>query len=177
MKQIFQMFFCFLKIGAFTFGGGYAMIPLIEKEFVDNKGWISKDDFVDIIVLSQSLPGALAVNSSLFVGYKIRGVIGALLALLGVVIPSFCIIIIISILFVKFRNNPIVIQGFNGIKAAVPMLVLFAIISLGKSLKKNIPTLSIMVISIFLLLYFNLHPIFLIILSINCGIIFFRKKV
>jgi len=177
MKQIFQMFFCFFKIGAFTFGGGYAMIPLIEKEFVDNKGWISKDDFVDIIVLSQSLPGALAVNSSLFVGYKIRGVLGAILALLGVVIPSFFIIIIISILFVKFRNNPIVIQGFNGIKAAVPMLVLFAIISLSKSLKKNIPTLSIMAISIFLLLYFNLHPIFLILFSIFCGIIFFRKKV
>lgn len=177
MRQIFQMFFCFFKIGAFTFGGGYAMIPLIEKEFVDNKGWISKDDFVDIIVLSQSLPGALAVNSSLFVGYKIRGVIGAILALLGVVIPSFFIIIIISILFVKFRNNPIVNQGFNGIKAAVPMLVLFAIISLSKSLKKNIPTLSIMVISIFLLLYFNLHPIFLILFSIFCGIIFFRKKV
>ncbi|MCM1990336.1 chromate transporter [Oceanirhabdus seepicola] len=177
MRQIFQMFFCFFKIGAFTFGGGYAMIPLIEKEFVDNKGWISKDDFVDIIVLSQSLPGALAVNSSLFVGYKICGVLGAILALLGVVIPSFCIIIIISILFMKFRDNPIVIQGFNGIKAAVPMLVLFAIISLSKSLKKNIPTLSIMVISIFLLLYFNLHPIFLIIFSIFCGIIFFRKKV
>ncbi len=177
MKQLFEMFFCFFKIGAFTFGGGYAMIPLIEKEFVDNKGWISKDDFVDIIVLSQSLPGALAINSSLFVGYKIFGVIGAIIALLGVVIPSFFIIIVISMLFVKFRNNPIVVQGFNGIKAAVPMLVLFAIISLSKSLKKNIPTLLIMVISIFLLLYFNLHPILLILFSIFCGIIFFRKKV
>lgn len=177
MKKIIEMFLCFLRIGAFTFGGGYAMIPLIEKEFVDNKNWISKEDFVDIIVLSQSLPGALAVNSSLFVGYKIFGVVGAVLALLGVVIPSFTIIIVISLLFVKFRQNPIVNSAFNGIKSAVPMLILFAIISLGKSLKKNVPTITILLISVFLLLYFNLHPILLIIFSIICGIIFLERNV
>lgn len=177
MKTIIEMFLTFLRIGAFTFGGGYAMIPLIEKEFVENKKWISKTDFVDIIVLSQSLPGALAVNSSLFVGYKIKGVLGAIVALLGVVIPSFSIIILISILFMKFRNDPTVNSAFMGITAAVPMLILSAILSLGKSLKKDKPTILILIASVFVLLYFNLHPILLIVMAIILGLLFFRKKV
>ncbi|MDZ4957383.1 chromate transporter, partial [Clostridium perfringens] len=105
MGKILEMFISFFKIGAFTFGGGYAMIPLIEEEVVKNKKWIEKDDFIDILVVSQSLPGALSVNCSIFIGYRIGGFIGAIMALLAVVLPSFLIIIIIAAFFMQFRNN------------------------------------------------------------------------
>jgi chromate transporter len=124
MRKILEMFISFLKIGAFTFGGGYAMIPLIEEEVVKNKKWIEKEEFIDILVVSQSLPGALAVNCSIFLGYKIGGVIGGIMALLAVVLPSFLIIIIIAAFFMQFRDNYYVNAAFKGITAAVPMLVL-----------------------------------------------------
>ena len=108
MHKLFTMFFSFFKIGAFTFGGGYAMIPLIQAEVVDKQEWISEEDFLDIVVISQSFPGALAVNTSVFIGYKISGIIGAIIALLGVVIPSFSIILVIAHFFLQFRNNNLI---------------------------------------------------------------------
>ena len=93
MKKIWQMFISFFKIGAFTFGGGYAMIPIIEEEVVNKRKWITKEEFMDILVVSQSFPGAMAVNCSTFVGYKIGGIIGGIMGLLGVVLPSFIIIL------------------------------------------------------------------------------------
>lgn len=177
MKKLFEMFWSFFKIGAFTFGGGYAMIPLIEAEVVTNKKWISKDDFMDIIVVSQSFPGALAVNCSTFIGYKLGGIIGAIMALLGVVLPSFTIIIIIAAFFMQFRNNNIVDLVFKGISAAVPMLVLVAVVSLSKSLKKNYLNLIIIITSIVLILFFKVHPVIVVLLSALYGIIFLRKKV
>ncbi len=177
MKKLFEMFWSFFKIGAFTFGGGYAMIPLIEAEVVTKKKWISKDDFMDIIVVSQSFPGALAVNCSTFIGYKLGGIIGAIMALLGVVLPSFTIIIIIAAFFMQFRNNNIVDLVFKGISAAVPMLVLVAVVSLSKSLKKNYLNLIIIITSIVLILFFKVHPVIVVLLSALYGIIFLRKKV
>ncbi|MGV2794845.1 chromate transporter, partial [Clostridium perfringens] len=140
MRKILEMFISFFKIGAFTFGGGYAMIPLIEEEVVKNKKWIEKEEFIDILVVSQSLPGALAVNCSIFLGYKIGGVIGGIMALLAVVLPSFLIIIIIAAFFMQFRDNYYVNAAFKGITAAVPMLVLVGAVSLSKGLPKNTRT-------------------------------------
>lgn len=136
MNKIIEMFIAFFKIGAFTFGGGYAMIPLIEEEVVNNKKWLEKEEFMDVLVVSQSLPGALAVNCSIFLGYKIGGLIGAIMALLAVILPSFIIIIIIAAFFMQFRNNYYVNAAFKGITAAVPMLVLVGAISLSKGLEK-----------------------------------------
>lgn len=96
MLKYLKMFWSFFKIGAFTFGGGYAMIPLIEEEVVNKNSWISKEDFLDILVISQSFPGALAVNCSTFIGYKINNLPGAILALLGTILPSFFIILCIA---------------------------------------------------------------------------------
>lgn len=177
MKKSLELFLSIFKIGIFTFGGGYAMIPLIEEEVVVNKGWISKEEFLDILVVSQSLPGALAVNTSVFLGYKIGGFIGAMVALLAVILPSFLIILIIAVFFMKFRDNYYVNAAFKGITAAVPMLVLIGAISLSKGLEKNIRTLITIIVGIIALAFFNIHPVLVIIISGLYGVIFLKKQV
>lgn len=177
MKKLLNMFWTFFKIGAFTFGGGYAMIPLIEAEVVSKKQWLSKEDFLDIIVISQTFPGALAVNSSIFIGYRIGGLLGAIIGLLGVILPSFFIIICIAVFFMKFRDYYYVDLIFRGISAAVPMLIVIAVVSLSKSLKKNYVNLIIILISIVSILFLNIHPVIVILLSALYGIIFLGKKV
>lgn len=177
MKELLEMYKTFFKIGAFTLGGGYAMIPLIEEEFVNKKKWIEKEDFMDVLVVSQSLPGALAVNCSTFLGYKIGGLAGAITALLGVVMPSFLMITVIAAFFMKFRYNTYVNAAFQGINAAVPMLVLFGAISLTKGVKRNLRNLIIGLVALGLLMIFDLNPSFVIILSALYGVAFLRKKV
>lgn len=177
MNKILTMFLTFLKIGAFTFGGGYAMIPLIETEVVDKRHWIDKEEFLDIIVISQTFPGALAVNSSIFIGYKIGGIIGAILALMGVVLPSFFIILIVAHFFLQFRNNPIIDLVFKGISAAVPMLILVAVTSLSKSINKNIANLFIVIITVIGISVLDIHPMLIILFSGIYGTVFLRKKV
>jgi len=177
MKKLFSMFLSFLKIGAFTFGGGYAMIPLIQAEVVDNKRWITEDDFLDILVISQSFPGAIAVNTSIFIGYKIQGIRGAVLALLGTILPSFLIILLVASYFMQFRDNYYVNLVFKGIAAAVPVMVLIAVVNLSKSIKKNYTNFFIITIVVLSISYFNIHPVLVILLSGLYGFIFFRKKV
>lgn len=177
MKIIFDIFLSIFKIGAFTFGGGYAMIPLIEEEVVKNKGWLSKEEFVDILVVAQSLPGALAVNTSVFLGYKISGIFGAITALLAVVLPSFFIILLIAMFFMQFRSNYYVNAAFKGITAAVPILVLIGAVSLAKGLEKNSRTVITIIISLVVLMFFDIHPVIVIIISGVYGAIFLRKKV
>ncbi|ATD53983.1 chromate transporter [Clostridium chauvoei] len=177
MQKVIEMFISFFKIGAFTFGGGYAMIPLIEAEVVNKKAWLSKEEFMDILVVAQSFPGALAVNCSIFLGYKIGGFLGALMALLAVVLPSFMIILVIASFFMQFRNNYYVNAAFKGITAAVPMLVLIGAISLSKGLEKNKRTIITIIVALVALEVFNLHPIIVILASAIYGIIFLRKKV
>ena len=177
MKKLFSMFISFFKIGAFTFGGGYAMVPLIQTEVVDNKKWIDKEEFLDILVIAQSFPGALAVNTSIFIGYKIGGVLGAIMALLGTVLPSFIIITLIAKFFMQFRNNYYVDLAFKGISAAVPMLVLVGAISLSKGLPKNIRTIVTIIVGLLALIVFNIHPVLVIIISGVYGAIFLREKV
>ncbi|MBU3104817.1 chromate transporter [Clostridium gasigenes] len=177
MSKLIEMFRVFFKIGAFTFGGGYAMIPLIEEEVVINKKWIEKQEFMDILVVSQSLPGALAINCSVFLGYKIAGFLGAIIALLAVIIPSFLIIIVIAAFFMQFRDNYYVNAAFKGITAAVPMLVLIGAISLGKGLEKNMRTAITIILAFIALVIFHIHPILVIIISAIYGIIFLKKKV
>lgn len=177
MRKLIELFISIFKIGAFTFSGGYAMIPLIEEEVVKNKKWLSKDEFVDILVVAQSLPGALAVNTSIFLGYKISGVLGALIALMAVILPSFFIILIIAVFFMQFRDNYYVNAAFKGITAAVPMLVLVGAVSLSKGLQKNIRTIITIVIALVALIVFNIHPVIVIIISGVYGAIFLREKV
>ena len=108
MKFYFDLFFSFFKIGAFTLGGGYVMIPLIEKEVVDSRKWIQQDDFTDMLTLAQSAPGPIAINTAVFVGYKTKGFIGLIAAVSGVIIPSFVAILLIAMFFTDIKDNAVV---------------------------------------------------------------------
>lgn len=175
MTELIIMFLSFFKIGAFTFGGGYAMIPLIEREVVGNKKWISKDEFTDILVISQSFPGAMPVNSSLFIGYKLGGVVGAIMALLGVILPSFLIILLIGMFFTRFRDIQIVDNIFKGITGAVPVLVLLAVKSLSKSVNKNLINLIIIVLTVVGITVLDIHPVIIILISAAYGILISKE--
>ena len=177
MKKLIELFISIFKIGAFTFGGGYAMIPLIEEEVVNNKGWLSKEEFVDILIVAQSLPGALAVNTSIFLGYKISGILGAITTLIAVILPSFFIILIIAIFFMQFRDNYYINAAFQGITAAVPILVLVGAISLSRGLSKNLRTILTIIIALIALIFFNIHPVLVVVISGVYGAIFLREKV
>ncbi|MEG1254790.1 chromate transporter [Clostridium sp.] len=176
MKKLLNMFITFFKIGSFTFGGGYAMIPLIEREVVDKNSWISKDEFIDIIAISQSFPGALAINSCTFIGYKIGGTLGAVLGLLGVALPSFIIILFIAIAFSKFRNMYIIELIFKGINAAVPILILVGVNSLAKVLDKTATNIVIIIITILLTIFLNVNPVYIILIAAIYGIFINRNN-
>lgn len=126
-ERLWQLFVTFFKIGAFTFGGGYAMIPLIQKEAVEKQKWITDDDILEIIAIAESTPGPIAINSATFVGYRTCGVLGALCATLGVVLPSFMVILAISYVLRQFQDIKAVQYAFNGIRAGVLALLFKAL--------------------------------------------------
>lgn len=136
-KKIGQLFLTFLKIGAFTFGGGYAMIPLIQKETVETKKWITDDDILEIVAIAESTPGPIAVNSATFVGYRVAGVFGAIAATLGVVLPSFAAISLISLVLSEFEHLKPVKYAFFGIRAGVLALLVKALVSMIKKTEKK----------------------------------------
>ena len=128
------LFLTFVKIGMFTIGGGYAMIPLIEREVV-NRGWLNKQDFIDLFAVTQSLPGIFAVNISIFVGYKLKKITGSIICALGTILPSFFIILGIALFFNHFQDNVWVVKVFNGIRPAVVALILVPCLSAAQALK------------------------------------------
>ena len=136
-KRLLTLFLSFLKIGAFTFGGGYAMIALIENEFVSKKKWLTQPEFLDMVALAESTPGPVAINSATYIGYKCAGLLGASLATLAVCLPSFLIIYIISLFFDKFLSLTYVTYAFRGIQVCVVYLILTAGLKLLKALPKT----------------------------------------
>ena len=137
VKRSLRLFLCMLKIGLFTFGGGYAMIALLEDEFVSRKKWLSKDEFLDMLAIAESTPGPIAINSATYIGYKVGGVFGSAMATIGVCIPSFVIIFIISLFFDAFLKIKEVQYAFKGIQVCVTYLILSAGIKMLKGIKKN----------------------------------------
>ena len=132
--MLWQLFISFLKIGAFTFGGGYAMVPLIEREVIDKKGWVKREDFLDLLTIAQSAPGPIALNTAVFVGYRISGLKGALSALMGIVLPAFTIILLVAIFFADIRDNQYVDAAFKAMRPAVVALIVAPIVGLAKSM-------------------------------------------
>ena len=153
-----------MKIGGFTFGGGYAMIPLIQRETVENKKWIGEDDILDIVALAESTPGPIAINAATFVGYKVGGFFGAFFATFGVILPSFVIILAISMVLERFRELKAVQYAFEGIRAGVLALILKALFGMYKKVKKSILAYVIMALALLICAFFDV-PVIIVILS------------
>lgn len=169
-KLYLELFKVFFKIGAFTFGGGYAMIPLIEEEIVTNKNWVKKEDIFDLFAISQSIPGAIAVNTSTLVGYKIAGRLGALFATLGVILPSFVIISSIATFFVKISDSQVVEAIFTGINGAVIVLILMAAIKILKIAIHDSLSVIIIIATVLIILLTNISPAFIILAGAIIGL-------
>lgn len=170
MKKLTQLFFTFLKIGAFTFGGGYAMIALLENEFIEKKKWIDREEFLNMVAVAESTPGPVAVNSATYLGYRVGGVAGAALSTLAVSIPSFVIIYLISLFFDKFLSLTYVAYAFKGIQVCVVYLIASAGVRMFKGLEKNmfnyvILGLVIVVMTVFSITAVSFSSIFYIVIS------------
>ncbi len=163
-----------MKIGAFTFGGGWAMIPLIEREVVTKHKWISQEEFLDELAVAQSLPGILAVNISVLVGNKLRGLRGSLTAALGTILPSFLIILLIAIFFVNIYDNPTVVSIFKGIRPAVVALILVPVFTTAKSAKLNKYTFIIPIIVALAIWWCGVSPIYCIIAGALGGYAYYK---
>lgn len=173
--MIFNLFIAFAKVGAFTLGGGYAMVPVIQSEVVDKRGWIGKEEFIDILAVAQSTPGALAINMSSFIGYRKSGIVGAIAATLGCVMPSFLSILIIAMFLTRFMDVKIVQRAFMGIRPAVAALIAFSVYKIGKGSKIRKWWYMIAVVAFGLVVFAKTDPILVILLAAVWGFTFGRR--
>ena len=167
MNKNLELFLSFMKIGAFTFGGGYAMIPLIQREVCTNKKWMDEKEISDIVTISESTPGPIAINAATFVGYRTNSFIGACAATIGVVLPSFLIISLISFILNEFKSFRAVGYAFMGIRAAVLALILKALWMMFKSTKKNAFSFALMGTALILTAFLKIDAVFVV---IGCGL-------
>lgn len=163
--SLLQIFSVFAKIGAFTIGGGYAMIPIIQDEIV-KRGWLPEEELPDIIALAQSAPGILAVNMSIFAGYRLRGIKGSIAATLGSVIPSFLIILLIAMVFTNYQDNPVVVKIFKGIRPVVVSLIAVPMINMAKKNNKTWWAWAISIITLLSVCLLNISPIYILLVVI-----------
>lgn len=170
-KKILKLFLTFLRIGAFTFGGGYAMIPLIREEIVENHKWATDEDILEIIAIAESTPGPIAINSATFIGYRVAGFWGSFFATFGVVLPSFVIISAISLLLNEFQNITAVKYAFFGIRAGVLALILKALYTMYKKVNKNAISYIIMALSFVLTAVLDINVLIVIVLCAIIGLV------
>ena len=176
IKGYLSLFLTMLKIGLFTFGGGYAMIALLENEFVAKKKWLGKDEFLDVAAIAESTPGPIAINAATYIGYKNAGIIGSMIATLGICIPSFVIIYAISLFFDAFLSLTLVAYAFKGIQICVVYLILTAGLKMLKQMKKTVFNIIIISITLICMVAFSLFAvkfstIFYILISGICGVV------
>ena len=181
IKICFRLFWIFFKIGAFTFGGGYAMIPLIQRETVETHHMIEESDILDIVAIAESTPGPIAVNSATFIGYQAAGVLGSLSATFGVVLPSFVIILLISFFLRQFMEIAVIRYAFAGIRAGVLALVIKAFVSMYKQCPKGIVAYVIATLAFLLSVFTNIGVLYIIIgaalVGLLCDLLFGNKEV
>lgn len=168
--MILTLFLTFLKIGAFTFGGGYAMIPLIQRDVAEKRGWISDEDILEIVAIAESTPGPIAINCATFVGYRVAGFWGALCSTLGVVLPSFVVISLISLVLRQFESLEIVKYAFFGIRAGVLALICKALLNMYKKCPKGIFSYCVMASSLVLAAFTGVNLFYIIIGCAVAGI-------
>ena len=162
MASYWQIFTVFAKIGAFTIGGGYAMLSIIQKEIV-SRGWLKDEDFTDIVTLAQSAPGLLAVNISIFTGYRLRGTKGSVIATLGCILPPFAIILAIAMAFSGYQDNPTVIKIFKGIRPVVVALIAVPMLNMAKKANRTWWTRTLSAVALGLVAFLKVSPIYILI--------------
>lgn len=167
-------FLTFFKIGLFTIGGGYAMIPLIEAEIIEKKKWVGKEEFLDLMAIAQSCPGVFAINIAIFIGYRLRRVKGAIVSCIGTALPSFIIILLIALFFHQFKDNEIIAAAFRGIRPAVVALIAVPTYNLAKKAKLNRYTFWVPIVSALLIWQLGVSPILIIIAAGIAGYILGR---
>ena len=163
--SLLGMFFTFAKIGLFTLGGGYAMVPIMEKEIVDRKGWLTHEEFMDILIVAQSTPGLFAINMASHIGNKARGVLGGVIGSLGVALPSIVVILLIAMFFRTFKDNIYIEKIFMGIRPAVVALIASPCFSMSRTAKISIYNLWIPVVACILITAFGVSPIWIILVA------------
>lgn len=169
MIIIFDLFVIFFKIGLFTFGGGYAMLPLLRKDIVEKKHWCEEDEIIDYYSLSQVLPGLIAVNVAGLVGYKVKGKLGVLTSVIGMITPSIIVILLIATVMSNIMHNEYVIHALAGVKVATIILILETIVSLWRKSVSNAFGLGVFMASLAFLIAFSVSPIYLIVISSAFG--------
>lgn len=174
LKKLIKLFLVFFKIGVISFGGGYGMIIVMKKELVE-KGLATEDEFIDALTIAETVPGALAVNLSIAQAGMLAGNIGAIVAFIGVVLPSFLCILLLSSIFNKYKDNPYVRQFMEGTKPAVLALILMSFLDLLKNVKKNIITIILMITTVVMTAFLEIHPIITLIILGIIGFIFTKK--
>ncbi|WP_353093701.1 chromate transporter [Tissierella praeacuta] len=170
---IWKLFVSFLKIGAFSFGGGYAMLPLIQKEIIDVHGWLTLNEFIDILAVVEMTPGPVAINSATFLGYKVGGILGSIVATTAVVLPSIVVILTIAHFLSKFKNSPYVDWAFRGIRPVVLGLIISASLSVSKNAIIDMKTFILGSVLFYLTSFKKLHPILTIIIAGIAGVIIY----
>lgn len=173
MNILLKLYLAFFKIGTFGFGGGYAMLPLIQKEIVTNNGWLSQSDFMDIIGISQMTPGPIAINSATFVGFKASGFFGSVVATLGVVTTSFILIFLANYFFNKFKNSKILYNALKGMRPALVGLIISVFLTMSFESYRDLNSILIAVIIGFLLYKTKVHPILIIVIAAIIGIVLY----
>ena len=164
--MFFQLFWTYLKIGTFTLGGGYAMLPLIQREVVDRQGWIDEEEFLNMIALAQAAPGLIAVNSAIFIGWRVGGWRGVAGAVLGAVLPSFLIILAIATVFAEWKELPAVEAAFKGIRPAVVALIAAPLVKMARAAKISWLTLLIPIAAALLIWLGHVNPVWIILATI-----------
>ena len=181
MKKAIKLFFIMLKIGLFTFGGGYAMIALLENEFVSKRNWMSNGEFAEMVAIAESTPGPIAINAATYIGYRQKGVFGAVLSTIAVCIPSFAVIYVISLFFNEFLKIAWVAAAFRGIQAGVVVLILLAGIKMFIKMKKNLFNVLVTAATFICMIMFSLFAVdfssvFYILISAVSGLLIFLVK-
>ena len=176
MKELFELFWLFAKMGSVTFGGGYAMLPILQRELVEKRGWVTNEELADYYAVGQCTPGIIAVNTSTFIWEKRRGVVGGIASTLGFVFPSIIIISLIAAFLSNFAELAVVRNAFAGIQACVCVLILNAVVKLMKGAVKNVPAILIYLAVLAASVFFGLSPIILVVASGLAGVAVFAAR-
>jgi len=174
VKELFKLFFIFAKIGLFTLGGGYAMLPLMERELVGP--YLSKQDFLDVTAVAQSAPGIMAINVAILTGYRLKHTPGAVFAACGAALPSFVIILLIALFFQKFAENSVVQRIFMGVRPAVVALIMVPVFNLAKSAGVTLKTVWVCVAVAVAVWLFKISPVYVVLIAVLCGVLLSKKE-